>query len=162
MTFDMSRFSTTRNAPAGDVLATPEENAADYDALRLALYAEHQPATEDEAMLVERIAQNWWKLQRAERYETHILSCANGFEVFNTVTMTNFMRYRNAIERAWKNARKELAALAAKRTPDTAAPLESAQPAAVAASTKPAVPAAVPAPTPVHPPAARHAAARAA
>ena len=107
------KYNATRHGLTGKQLVLNGENAADYDALRLALIDENQPASEDEAMLVERISQNYWKMLRAERYEQQLFDyfAAINEDVFGTKRYQNYIRYRNAIERAWNRARTELAIL---------------------------------------------------
>ena len=106
------KYNATRHGLTGHQLVLETENAADYDVLRLSLIEEHQPASEDEAMLVERIAQNYWKLLRAERHEQQLFDyfAAINQDVFSSKRFANYIRYRNAIERAWNRARTELAA----------------------------------------------------
>ncbi len=107
------KYNATRHGLTGQQLVLKGENAAEYDALRLALIDEHQPASEDEAMLVERICQNYWKMLRAERHERQLFDyfASINEDVFASKRYTNYMRYRNAIERSWNRARAELAAL---------------------------------------------------
>ena len=109
------KYNATRHGLTGKQLVLNGENAADYDSLRLALIDENQPCSEDEAMLVERISQNYWKMLRAERYEQQLFDyfAAINEDVFGTKRYQNYIRYRNAIERAWNRARTELAALKA-------------------------------------------------
>ena len=125
------KYNATRHGLTGKQLVLKGENAADYDALRLALIEEHQPASEDEAMLVERISQNYWKMLRAERYEQQLFDyfAAINEDVFGTKRFQNYIRYRNAIERAWNRARTELAA-SKKASAKEAAALAKSQPAA--------------------------------
>ena len=128
MNFDLRKFHSSRTAPAGAELAVGTEKAADYDALRQSLYQEHQPQTETEAMLVESIAQNWWRLQRAQRCEQQMLERAalEGPDILFSPSMKYFVRFRNGIERAWKSARKDLAQMQARRL--RAAKAQPAQP----------------------------------
>ena len=127
------KFNATRQGLTGAQFVTNGESAADYDTLRLSLIHENQPASEDEAMLVERISQNYWKLLRAERMEQQLFDyfAAINEDVFASKRYINYMRYRNAIERSWNRGRTELAALkAATRKAETkAAPKLTAKPA---------------------------------
>lgn len=109
------KYNAIKHGLTGQQLVLKSENPADYDALRASLIEEHQPASESEAMLVERIAQNYWKILRAERYERTLLNYGevNDDCPFDTKRFLTFLRYRNAIERAWNKATKDLAALKA-------------------------------------------------
>ena len=107
------KYNATRHGLTGQQLVLKNESAADYDAQRLAIIEENQPASEDEAMLVERIAQNYWKMLRAERHEQQLFDyfASINEDVFASKRYQNYIRYRNAIERAWNRARTELASL---------------------------------------------------
>ena len=111
---DNSKFNATKHGLTGTQIVIKGEDPAQYDALREKLIAEHQPATEEEAMLVEQIAQNWWKLQRAACYEQQLMNNAEG-DIFSSRGWLNFQRYRLSTERSWNRARKELASLQAAR-----------------------------------------------
>ena len=109
------KFNATRHGLAGKQIVTKGEDPAAYDRLRAQLIAEHSPVNELEAMLVEEIAQNWWRLQRARRTETAVinkfgeLECLTDPEArkaFQTIT-----RYLNTIERTWHRACADLAKL---------------------------------------------------
>ena len=113
---DRCKFNATRHGLTGTQIVIRGEDPARYDALRLSLIDEYRPASEQEAMLVERIAQCWWKLQRAERYEQFLFDDAleTDEDVFTSKRFACFQRYRNSVERSWNRARAELAALKAK------------------------------------------------
>ena len=137
------KFNATRQGLTGQQFVLNGESAADYDTLHRSVIAENQPASEDEAMLVERIAQNYWKLLRAERYEQQIFDyfAAINEDVFASKRYANYMRYRNAVERSWNRARSELASLKkaaqkadAKNPPARDASKKSSKPAAAAAT----------------------------
>jgi hypothetical protein len=50
------------------------ENPADLDALKADLITEHQPANTTEELLVNEMAEQYWRLKRARRIETSIFS----------------------------------------------------------------------------------------
>ncbi len=109
------KFNATRHGLAGKQVVTKGEDPAQYDELRVMLIDENQPATEHEAMLVEEIAQNWWRLQRARRTEAAVINKFGDLEciiepearkAFQTIT-----RYLNTIERTWHRACTDLAKL---------------------------------------------------
>ncbi len=112
---ESSKFNATRHGLAGKQVVTKGENPAEYDELHRQLVRDHSPATEQEAMLVEEIAQNWWRLQRARRTEAAVLNKFGDLEciiepearkAFQTIT-----RYLNTIERTWHRACTDLAKL---------------------------------------------------
>ena len=110
-----SKHNATRHGLTGKQLVIKGEDPAQFDALRAALVEQHAPASELEAMLVEEIAQNWWRLQRAKKVESQVvdlyglLECTvdpDARKAFQTIS-----RYLTGIERAWRRASTELAAL---------------------------------------------------
>ena len=54
-------------------LVVGAEEAAELDALKAKLRAEHQPATETEEILVNELAEQFWRLRRARKYEASLL-----------------------------------------------------------------------------------------
>jgi hypothetical protein len=50
-------------------LVLPGESAAELDALRASLHKEHQPATQTEEILVNEIAEHFWRLRRMRMFE---------------------------------------------------------------------------------------------
>jgi hypothetical protein len=58
-----------RHSLAGGHIVLPYEKAEDYDALRDDLYTDYAPASTQECLLVDGIAQQQWKLQRSNRLE---------------------------------------------------------------------------------------------
>ncbi len=50
-------------------LITPGEDAAEFDQLRATLRSEHQPANTTEEMLVDDLAQHFWRLRRFRKME---------------------------------------------------------------------------------------------
>ena len=119
------KFNATKHGLTGKQIVTKDENPADYDALRLSLIADYQPATETEAMLVEEIAQNYWRLQRARRMETEVikkygeiecLTDPDGCRAFQQVG-----RYLNTIHRSWSKAVRDIEKLQTTRKQDQAA-----------------------------------------
>jgi hypothetical protein len=55
-------------------LVLPGEDPAALDALKADLRAEHQPANETEEILVNELAEQYWRLRRARRLEAELLS----------------------------------------------------------------------------------------
>jgi hypothetical protein len=54
-------------------LVVGAEEAAELDALKAKLRAEHQPVNETEEILVNELAEQFWRLRRARRYEASLL-----------------------------------------------------------------------------------------
>ncbi len=50
------------------------EDPSDLAGLKAALFNEHKPATETEALLVQELAEHYWLMKRYRRYETELLS----------------------------------------------------------------------------------------
>jgi len=55
-------------------LVLPGEDPAALDALKADLRSEHQPANETEEILVNELAEQYWRLRRARRLEAELLS----------------------------------------------------------------------------------------
>ena len=136
------KYNATRHGLTGNQVVIRGEDPAEYDALHKALVEEHQPASEDQAMLVEVIAENWWKLGRASRYERDIFEHSFNEDVFSSKRFLNYARYRAGIQRTWNSARRELATLkaAALAAQEAAAAQETANAQELAAPTAPAQP----------------------
>ena len=58
-------------------LVLPDEDPAELDELRATLRAEHQPANETEDILVNEIAENFWRLRRMRNLEARGLQPEN-------------------------------------------------------------------------------------
>lgn len=119
----VARFNATKHGLSGKQIVTKGEDPAAYDALRRELIAHHAPANGREAMLVEEVAQNWWRLERARRVEAAVIQKYGELEViiepesrkaFQTIT-----RYLNTIQRTWSRACKDLEALQKKQEAPT-------------------------------------------
>jgi hypothetical protein len=114
-----TRHNATRHGLTGKQVVIKGEDPAQYDSLRQQLIAECAPANEREAMLVEDIAQNYWRLLRARKVEAEVISrfgevnCIldpDARKAFATIT-----RYLNAIEKSWRKSTKDLDALQSAR-----------------------------------------------
>jgi hypothetical protein len=64
-----SRWNSFKHGLYARQLVLPGEDPAELDALRAALRAEHQPATETEEILVNEIAEQFWRLRRMRHFE---------------------------------------------------------------------------------------------
>jgi hypothetical protein len=114
-----TRHNATRHGLTGSQMVIKGEDAAEYDSLRAELVADHAPANEHEAMLVEEIAQNWWRLQRARRVEAQVVEKFGELAVIlepeAAKAYRTINRYLNAIERSWNRACSDLQKLQAWR-----------------------------------------------
>ena len=91
------------------------EDPAAYDALRADLIAKYNPTDELEAMLVEQIAQNWWRLTRARRIEAKMLEQFGEIEAYTNKAYINLQRQANKCEAAWNRAVRDIQKLKAFR-----------------------------------------------
>ncbi len=80
-------------------ICTPSENPADLDALKADLIAEHQPATETEAILVNELAEQFWRIRRAREYEAIVLE--TGFDI---ARLNAIQRLMSSAERGFHKA----------------------------------------------------------
>jgi hypothetical protein len=90
------------------------EDPAELDALKADLRAEHQPANTTEELLVNEMAEQYWRLQRARRIEAHLF--ADGAPIITQ--MNAVTRLMSSAERGFYKALKTLRELqkpAAKR-----------------------------------------------
>src|SRR5579875_3905126 len=67
-----SRNSFKHGLYSKQLVVGPEE-AAELDEVKSNLRAEHQPINETEEILVNELAEQFWRLRRARRYETNLL-----------------------------------------------------------------------------------------
>jgi len=113
------KLNATKHGLTGIRIVIAGENADEYDALRESLLDTYAPSTEVEAMLVEEVAQNYWRLQRARRVEAEIISRCGEFEIItdpgSAIVFQRITRYLNRIQRDWTTARKDLAKLQSTR-----------------------------------------------
>jgi hypothetical protein len=87
------------------------ENPADLDALKADLIAEHQPANTTEELLVNEMAEQYWRLKRARRIETSIFS-ADSLVIPH---MNAVQRLMSSAERGFHKALKTLRELQKQR-----------------------------------------------
>ena len=124
-----SKYNATRHGLTGKRLVLESENPAEYEALRQDLIESYQPANATELMLVEEIAQNFWRLQRARNIEAENMNInaggADPIIAFNCgqTYFDTIRRYMTTIERAWHRAMQQLEHTQALRRKN--APLES-------------------------------------
>ena len=124
-----SRYNATRHGLSGKQVVVDGEDPKRYEALLRDLIDAYQPANAAEAILVEEIAQNFWRLQRARAIE------AENFNMWGSEPATamnnepaafdRISRYMTTIERAYHRAIDQL-----QETQKQRAKLEATRPAA--------------------------------
>lgn len=131
-----SSRNATRHGLTGKFLITPTEDAAGYDTLLDDLMQAYQPANAAESLLVEEIAQSFWRLQRARRIEAEYFNMSGADPVIafscQQDRFDNIRRYMTSIERAYHRASEALAAIQKERR-------KQAQPESGFVSQKPAM-----------------------
>lgn len=117
---EAGKTASSRNSLAHGLtskqIVLPHENREEYDNLRASFQRDYKPANDTERELVSRMADAWWRLQRAWRVETEFLKKAAGPEADDaaiaalfldnarSAQMRLFLRYLAAAERAWNKA----------------------------------------------------------
>ena len=108
------RYNATRHGLSGKQVVVEGEDPARYEALRRDLIEAYQPANAAELTLVEDIAQNFWRLQRARAIEAETFNLwGNGSDpiIAMQAAQTEFdriRRYMITIERAYHRAIDQL------------------------------------------------------
>lgn len=130
------KHNATKHGLTSKQIVTKGEDPDAFDALRAGLIAQYAPASEVEAMYVEQIAQNWWRLQRARRIEANMVSDFGENKIFNVPAFHNLQRHMTTVERAWNRAITDLHKLQSPRIKAAAAvhPTEQPKPATTATS----------------------------
>ena len=129
-----SQFSTGPRSAAGkanssrnsfkhglysEQLVLPGEDPAELDALRADLRAEHQPANETEAILVNELAEQFWRLRRMRHLEARALS--------DTETMSLLALIQRTMASAERGFHKSLTSLRQLQNARGFVPLTSAE-----------------------------------
>jgi hypothetical protein len=118
-----SQLSTGPKSPAGKArssrnsfkhglyakdLVLPNEDPAELDRLRASVRAEHQPINTTEDMLVNDLAENFWRLRRMREFETRAMQPENILTWHDSGLLAVVQRTLASAERAFH---KSLAAL---------------------------------------------------
>ena len=101
----ITKMNALKHGLAARELVIKDEDPAALEALRADLRAEHAPANQTEALLVEDLAICWWRLQRGRKYEAAAIN--GGLQAnrpFTLLIMDRMLRYTAAAERAWNRA----------------------------------------------------------
>jgi hypothetical protein len=85
-------------------LVTGSEEAADLDALKADLRAQHQPANDTEEILVNEMAEQFWRIRRARRLEASLFDDGN-------VNLTHLAAVQRMMTSAERGFHKALSAL---------------------------------------------------
>ena len=113
------KYNATKHGLSGAQIVIKGEDPADYDAARAAFFTQYVPEGIVEEILVERLAQSSWKLQRAERVEARLTAELGETDIYNDDEarrkFSAFLRHRNSIARANREALAELRRLQAPR-----------------------------------------------
>jgi hypothetical protein len=111
-----SKLNSLSHGLASKQLVLPHESLEEFQALHKAFAHDYKPANETERHLVGRMADAWWRLQRALRVETALFAkCMEGesgdealaglfLEPKEQARLRLFMRYLASAERAWNKA----------------------------------------------------------
>jgi hypothetical protein len=115
------RYNSTRHGLAGKQVVIQGEDPAQYEALLEGLRESYRPVNTAEAILVEEIAQTFWRLQRARALEAEAFLMLSGgadpIIPFNaeSARFDNIRRYMTTIERAHHRAIEQLTRMQANR-----------------------------------------------
>jgi hypothetical protein len=111
---DRAKYNATLHGLTGKQVVIYGEDPAQFEALRSDLLDAYQPANAAESTLVEEIAQNFWRLQRARRIETETFNINSGGAdpviTFGCAAdrFDQLRRYMTTIERAYHRAIAQL------------------------------------------------------
>jgi hypothetical protein len=109
-----SKYNATRHGLSGKQIVVVGEDPTAFDALHKDLIEAYKPANAAESTLVEEIAQNFWRLQRARRIESETFNIDGGGAdpviAFGCAgeRMDQIRRYMTSIERAYHRAIAQL------------------------------------------------------
>ena len=101
-----SRNSFKHGLASGQIIV-PGEDPAAFEALLDDLFAEHQPATTSEALLIQEMAQSHWLAQRALRLQNDCFTPAG----VNEKQLALYLRYGTTHQRAFYKALSSLRSL---------------------------------------------------
>src|SRR5215218_6737465 len=75
---EAAKYNATRHGLSGKQVVVYGEDPTAFECLHQELIASYNPANAAESTLVEEIAQNFWRLQRARKIETEAFNIASG------------------------------------------------------------------------------------
>ena len=106
-----SSGNSLKHGLASGRVIVPGEDPAGFESLFTDLTAEHAPATETEALLVQQMAQSWWLTQRAIRLQNQAFTETR----VDVAKLALFLRYQTTHERAFYKALNTLIKIRAER-----------------------------------------------
>ena len=74
---DTSRWNSFKHGLYAEQLVIPGEDPTELDTLRASLRAEHQPANTTEEILVNEIAEQFWRVRRMRKFESYAMEPEN-------------------------------------------------------------------------------------
>ena len=110
----ISAQNNFRHGLRGAFTVLPHENQADFDALRAALVAEHQPASLTEDLLVDNMAQHEWRSRRTLAIIDQLME--TGCD--DPKLLAVWLRYQTCFTRGFHKCLTELTRLRAERRRD--------------------------------------------
>jgi hypothetical protein len=127
---NISRWNSFKHGLYAKQLVRPGDDPAQLDALRATLPAEHQPANQTEEILVNEIAENFWRLRRFRELEARGMQPENVVDWLDRGLLPLIARSMASAERALHKAVTALRRLQldhefvpSKNVSDEAAPL---------------------------------------
>jgi len=133
-----SKFNALKHGLSGKQIVIGGEDPEQYDRARISFHEAYNPDGPIEVMMVEQIAQTWWKMQRAVRVEAQLVDELGEIAIFTDEKAMKkfalFLRHRTALDRSWRHAIGELKQLQrarAKARADAEATLQAQHPSAV-------------------------------
>jgi hypothetical protein len=119
---EASKMNALGHGLTSKTVVLPHENAEDYQAVHCGLIEAHRPTNDNEKVLVEHVAQAYWRLQRCYAVESAFLdnriaasdqepeaAMANLFiDKAESARMRLLMRYLGSAERAYNKALSDL------------------------------------------------------
>ncbi len=99
-----SRWNSFKHGLYAKQLVVPGEDPTELDSLRSSLRAEHQPANTTEEILVNEIAEQYWRLRRMRRYEAHGMASENFAYWFEKGLLALVARQMGSAERGMHKA----------------------------------------------------------
>ncbi len=103
-----------RHGLTGTFMVLPWEREEDFKQLAADLRSEHQPSTPTEKLLVDRMAQHYWLMQRAISLQNFSFNL-EAPDCDSQRDLALYLRYQTTHERAFHKCLRELATLRAER-----------------------------------------------
>ena len=98
----------------GTFVLLSSEDPNGFEALKAALAEDHQPSTETEFILINRMAESHWLANRAQTLQNTCLDPANG-QITDSQTFSLYLRYQTTHTRAFHKCLNDLLKLRSER-----------------------------------------------